>query len=95
LRGSDALPSLESGIVVTNTGAVGQASYNSNTAEPADPSFTKVSSGWGGYSASAYLYAMSHANGPSTVIQSLGKLPGTYTDPIYFLRTHGTYLRGD
>jgi hypothetical protein len=43
----------------------------------------------------AYLYAMSHANGSSTVIQSLGKLPGTYTDPIYFLRTHGTDLRGD
>jgi hypothetical protein len=43
----------------------------------------------------AYLYAMSHANGPSTVIKLLGKLPGTYTDPIYFLRTHGTYLRGE
>jgi hypothetical protein len=43
----------------------------------------------------AYLYAMSHANGPSTVIKLLGKLPGTYTDPIYFLRTHGVYLRGE
>ncbi len=43
----------------------------------------------------AYLYAMSHANGPSTVIKLLGKLPGTYTDPIYFLRTNGTYLRGE
>ncbi len=43
----------------------------------------------------AYLYAMSHANGPSTVIKLLGKLPGTYTDPIYFLRTHGTDLRGE
>ncbi|WP_350280529.1 hypothetical protein [Kribbella sp. HUAS MG21] len=25
----------------------------------------------------------------------MGKLPGTYTDPIYFLRTNGTYLRGE
>lgn len=43
----------------------------------------------------AYLYAVSHATGPSTVIQPLGKLPGTYTDPIYFLRTHGTDLHGE
>ncbi|TDO62544.1 hypothetical protein EV651_106159 [Kribbella sp. VKM Ac-2571] len=211
---SSNLPSLESGIVVKNTGVIGQASYNSNTAEPADPTFTQISAGWGGYSAiglsvdddrrtarnqfyglsigtvrrwvinsfgwtptgqtggfsavktwallgqsttydtflattrggalytirlpltrtmtpvvkqvrsgtwqafdyliaqrcgqvstlltaidkdtgAAYLYAMSHANGPSTVIKLLGKLPGTYTDPIYFLRTHGTYLRGE
>ncbi|RZU20007.1 hypothetical protein EV645_2227 [Kribbella rubisoli] len=211
---SSNLPSLESGIVVTKSNFIGQASYNSNTAEPADPSFTQISAGWGPYSAiglsvdadrrtarnqfyglsngtihrwvinsfgwtptgqtggfsavktwallgqsttydtflattrggalytirlpltkamtpvvkqvrsgtwgafdylvaqrcgqvstlligvdkdagTAYLYAMSHANGSSTVIQSLGKLPGTYTDPIYFLRTHGTDLRGD
>lgn len=211
---SSNLPSLESGIVVTKSNFIGQASYNSNTAEPADPSFTQISAGWGPYSAiglsvdadrrtarnqfyglsngtihrwvinsfgwtptgqtggfsavktwallgqsttydtflattrggalytirlpltkamtpvvkqvrsgtwgafdylvaqrcgqvstlligvdkdagTAYLYAMSHANGSSTVIQSLGKLPGTYIDPIYFLRTHGTDLRGD
>ncbi|TCC41025.1 hypothetical protein E0H92_04960 [Kribbella speibonae] len=208
------LPSLESGIVVKTTGVIGQASYNSNTTEPADPTFTQVSAGWGAYSAiglsvnderrtarnqfyglsngtvrrwvinsfgwtptgqtggfsavktwallgqsttydtflattrggalytirlpltrtmtpvvkqvrsrtwqafdyliaqrcgqvstlltaidrdtgAAYLYAMSHANGPSTVIKLLGKLPGTYSDPIYFLRTNGTYLRGE
>ncbi|WP_327638325.1 hypothetical protein OHB24_08110 [Kribbella sp. NBC_00482] len=208
------LLSPESGIVVKNTGVIGQASYNSDTAEPADPTFTQISAGWGGYSAiglsvdddrrtarnqfyglsngtvrrwvinsfgwtptgqtggfsavktwallgqsttydtflattrggalytirlpltrtmtpvvkqvrsktwqafdyliaqrcgqvstlltaidkdtgAAYLYAMSHANGPSTVIKLLGKLPGTYTDPIYFLRTHGAYLRGE
>jgi hypothetical protein len=33
---------------------------------------------------SAYLYAVSHANGTSTVINSLGKLPGTFADPVYF-----------
>lgn len=31
---------------------------------------------------SAYLYAVSHANGASTVIQGLGKVPGTYKDPV-------------
>jgi len=36
---------------------------------------------------SAYLYAVGHANGSATVIQALGKVPGTYTDPVYFLRT--------
>ncbi|MEV5963415.1 hypothetical protein AB0L70_16710 [Kribbella sp. NPDC051952] len=36
---------------------------------------------------SAYLYAVGHANGASTVIQGLGKVPGTYKDPIYYRRT--------
>ncbi|MFG1814747.1 hypothetical protein ACGFIF_13340 [Kribbella sp. NPDC049174] len=36
---------------------------------------------------SAYLYAVSHANGASTVIKGLGKVPGTYNDPVYYLRT--------
>jgi hypothetical protein len=36
---------------------------------------------------SAYLYAVGHANGTATVIKSLGKLPGTYQDPVYFLNT--------
>ena len=36
---------------------------------------------------SAYLYAVSHANGASTVINGLGKVPGTYKDPVYYLRT--------
>jgi hypothetical protein len=31
-----------------------------------------------------YLYAVGHANGTSTVIKSLGKVPGTFADPIYF-----------
>jgi hypothetical protein len=46
---------------------------------------------------SAYLYAVGHANGTATVIQGLGKIPGTYTDPIYFLRTsrEGTPLYGE
>ncbi|HEX7536508.1 MAG TPA: hypothetical protein VF391_05830 [Dermatophilaceae bacterium] len=35
---------------------------------------------------SAYLYAVSHATGATTVIQSRGKIPGTFTDPVYFLR---------
>jgi hypothetical protein len=34
---------------------------------------------------SAYLYAVSHANGTSTVIRGLGKVPGTYKDPVYYL----------
>ncbi|MGW1345214.1 hypothetical protein ACWCOV_29500 [Kribbella sp. NPDC002412] len=33
---------------------------------------------------SAHVYAMSHATGTTTVINSLGKLPGTYTAPTYF-----------
>jgi hypothetical protein len=36
---------------------------------------------------SAYLYAVSHANGTSTVIKGLGKVPGTYKDPVYYLNT--------
>jgi hypothetical protein len=48
-------------------------------------------------SGSAYLYAVSHANGTATIIQSLGKVPGTFTDPIYFLRTSeaGSPLYGE
>ena len=34
-------------------------------------------------SGSAYLYAVSHANGAGTVIKSLGKVPGTFKDPVY------------
>lgn len=36
---------------------------------------------------SAYLYAVGHANGTSTVIKGLGKLPGSYQDPVYSLYT--------
>jgi hypothetical protein len=36
---------------------------------------------------SAYLYAVGHGNGTATVIQGLGKVPGTYTDPVYYLNT--------
>lgn len=36
---------------------------------------------------SAYLYAVGHANGASTVIKGLGKVPGTFTDPVDYLRT--------
>ncbi|HZX02379.1 hypothetical protein [Kribbella sp.] len=32
----------------------------------------------------AYLYAVSHG---ATVIKSLGKIPGTYKDPVYYLHT--------
>jgi hypothetical protein len=48
-------------------------------------------------SGSAYLYAVGHANGTATVIQSLGKVPGTFNDPTYFLRTSqaGTPLNGE
>jgi hypothetical protein len=48
-------------------------------------------------SGSAYLYAVGHANGTSTTIQSLGKVPGTFNDPVYFLRTSqaGTPLNGE
>jgi hypothetical protein len=35
----------------------------------------------------AYLYAVGHANGTATVIRGLGKVPGTYTDPLYYLNT--------
>ncbi|HZX02380.1 hypothetical protein [Kribbella sp.] len=30
----------------------------------------------------AYLYAVGHANGAATVIKGLGKVPGTYRDPV-------------
>jgi hypothetical protein len=33
---------------------------------------------------SAYLYSVGHANGTATVIQGLGKVPGTFNDPAYF-----------
>ncbi|GAA1605726.1 hypothetical protein GCM10009789_69660 [Kribbella sancticallisti] len=33
---------------------------------------------------SAYLYAVSHATGTSTIIKGLGKLPGTFEAPVYF-----------
>ncbi|MEV6412409.1 hypothetical protein [Kribbella sp. NPDC051718] len=33
---------------------------------------------------SGYLYAVGHANGSATVIQGLGKVPDTFTDPVYF-----------
>jgi hypothetical protein len=36
---------------------------------------------------SAYLYAVGHANGAATVIQGLGKVPGTFGDPVYYLHT--------
>ncbi|WP_371406563.1 hypothetical protein OHA10_13620 [Kribbella sp. NBC_00662] len=32
----------------------------------------------------AYLYAVGHANGTATVIQSRGLVPGTFDDPAYF-----------
>ncbi|TCC03722.1 hypothetical protein [Kribbella soli] len=31
------------------------------------------------------LYAVGHANGTSTVIQGLGKVPGTFKDPLVSL----------
>ena len=31
-----------------------------------------------------YLYSIGHANGAATVIKGLGKVPGTFTDPVYF-----------
>ena len=48
-------------------------------------------------SGSAYLYAVGHANGTATVIQALGKVPGTFNDPVYFLRTsqEGSSLYGE
>ncbi len=33
---------------------------------------------------SGYLYAVGHANGTATVIKGLGKVPGTFTDPVSF-----------
>ena len=33
---------------------------------------------------SGYLYSVGHANGTATVIKGLGKVPGTFTDPVYF-----------
>lgn len=36
---------------------------------------------------SAYLYAVGHANGAATVIKGLGKVPGTFSDPVYYLHT--------
>ena len=38
-------------------------------------------------SGSAYLYAVGHANGAATVIKGLGKVPGDFKDPVYFLNT--------
>lgn len=35
-------------------------------------------------SGSAYLYAVGHANGTATVINSLGKVPGTFSDPVNY-----------
>ena len=32
----------------------------------------------------AYLYAVGHAQGASTVIRSIGKVPGTFDAPLYF-----------
>jgi hypothetical protein len=33
---------------------------------------------------SGYLYAVGHANGRGTVIKGLGKVPMTFSDPLYF-----------
>ncbi|MFF0344913.1 hypothetical protein [Kribbella sp. NPDC004875] len=38
-------------------------------------------------SGSAYLYAVGHANGTATVIKGLGKVPGSFTDLVYYLHT--------
>jgi hypothetical protein len=38
-------------------------------------------------SGSAYLYAVGHANGAATVIKGLGKVPGNFGDPVYYLHT--------
>ena len=35
---------------------------------------------------SAYLYAVGHATGTTTAIQFRGKIPGTFSDPVYYLR---------
>jgi hypothetical protein len=45
---------------------------------------------------SAYVYAVSRANGLSTVIQGLGKAPTTFTDPTYFRwKDAGSPLNGE
>jgi hypothetical protein len=31
-----------------------------------------------------YLYAVGHANGTATVINALGKVDGSFPDPVYF-----------
>jgi hypothetical protein len=36
-----------------------------------------------------YLYAVGHATGTTTVIRSLGKVPATFADPVYFHFTDG------
>jgi hypothetical protein len=48
-------------------------------------------------SGNAYLYAVSHANGAATVIQGLGKVPGTYRDPVVsrWHRADGPDLNGE
>jgi len=33
---------------------------------------------------SGYLYSVGHANGAATVIRSIGKVPDSFTDPVYF-----------
>jgi hypothetical protein len=45
----------------------------------------------------AYLYAVGHANGTATVINSLGQVPGTFQDPVYHLGTYESVppLNGD
>ncbi|GAA1579859.1 hypothetical protein GCM10009789_37040 [Kribbella sancticallisti] len=37
---------------------------------------------------SGYLYAVGHANGTATVIRGLGKVPGTFGDPVDFRWAH-------
>jgi hypothetical protein len=45
---------------------------------------------------SAYLYAVGHANGTATVIQSRGKVPATLSENVYFRwRTPATLLNGE
>jgi hypothetical protein len=41
---------------------------------------------------SAYLYAVGHANGTSTVIRGLGKIPSTFKDPVISLWRHDDAL---
>ena len=43
-----------------------------------------------------YLYAVGHANGLATVIQSRGKVPLTLNDPVYFrFKDWGSPLTGE
>jgi hypothetical protein len=35
-----------------------------------------------------YLYSVGHANGTATAIKGLGKVPGSFTDPVYFRRAN-------